>query len=109
MGSGKIIIGNVMAAEQDIQQVRKIIQARLAQYPVRIFLFGSHATGQARSTSDVDVAVLPEIDLPAGLLSQVREDLEESNVLYTVDLVDIAKTDEAFRQRVLSEGVEWVD
>jgi hypothetical protein len=26
-----------------------------------------------------------------------------------VDLVDIAKTDEAFRQRVLSEGVEWVD
>jgi len=98
-----------MTAEQDIQQIRKIIQVRLAQYPVRIFLFGSHATGQARSSSDVDVAVLPETDLPAGLLSKVREDFEKSNVLYHVDLVDISKTDKAFRQRVLSEGVEWTD
>lgn len=98
-----------MAAEQDIQEIREIIQARLAQYPVRIFLFGSHATGQAHSTSDVDVAVLPEINLPIDLLSQVREDFEESNVLYNVDLVDISKTDEAFRQRVLSEGLEWID
>jgi predicted nucleotidyltransferase len=98
-----------MAAEQDIQEIREIIQARLAQYPVRIFLFGSHATGQAHSTSDVDVAVLPEVDLPTGLLSHVRDAFEKSNVLYNVDLVDISKTDEAFRQRVLSEGLEWID
>ncbi len=98
-----------MVADQDIQKIREIIQARLAKYPVRIFLFGSHATGLARSTSDIDVAVLSQIELPAGLLSQVREDFEESNVLYNVDLVDISKTDEAFRQRVLSEGVEWID
>ncbi len=98
-----------MAAEKDIRQIREIIQARLASYPVRIFLFGSQATGRARSASDVDVAILSVIDLPAGLLSQVREDLEQSNVLYKVDVVDISKTDEAFRQRVLSEGVEWGD
>lgn len=60
-----------MASEQDIQQIRKIVHGRLAQYPVRIFLFGSHATGQVRSTSNVDVAVLPGSDLPVGLLSLV--------------------------------------
>lgn len=98
-----------MASDHDIQQIRQIIHGRLAKYPVRIFLFGSHATGQARPASDVDVAVLPEIELPSGLLSEVREDLEQSNILYNVDLVDISKTDEVFRQRVLAEGVEWID
>jgi hypothetical protein len=96
-----------MASEQDIEQIKMIVYKRLAEHPVRIFLFGSHATGRARSSSDVDIAVLPETELPTGLLSQVREDLEMSNVLYNVDLVDISKTDEAFRQRVLAEGVEW--
>ena len=98
-----------MASGRDLQQVRMIILNRLAKYPVRIFLFGSHATGRACAASDIDVAVLPEIDLPSGLLSQVREELEESNVPYKVDFVDISKTDEVFRQRVLSEGVEWND
>ena len=98
-----------MASDKDIQQIRQIIQGRLVKYPVRLFLFGSHATGRARSASDVDIAVLPERELPLDLLSQVREDLEQSNVLYKVDLVDISRTDEVFRQRVFAEGVEWVD
>ena len=98
-----------MASDKDIQQIRQIIQGRLAKYPVRLFLFGSHATGRARYASDVDIAVLPERELPLDLLSQVREDLEQSNVLYKVDLVDISRTDEVFRQRVFAEGVEWVD
>ena len=58
-----------MTAQQDISQVRKIIQDQLANYQVRIFLFGSHATGKACSTSDIDVAVFPGEELPAGLLS----------------------------------------
>ena len=98
-----------MASDKDIQQIRQIIQGRLAKYPVRLFLFGSHATGRAHSASDVDIAVLPERELPLDLLSQVREDLEQSNVLYKVDLVDISRTDEVFRQRVFAVGVEWVD
>jgi predicted nucleotidyltransferase len=96
-----------MDSAQDLKEVKKIVLAALTKYPMRIFLFGSHATGRAGLASDIDVAILPEADLPAGLMSQIREELEQSNVPYQVDLVDISTTDEAFRQRVLQEGLEW--
>lgn len=99
--------GTLLASETDLQQVKEIVLSRLAGHPVRILLYGSHATGRAVASSDIDVAVLPAADLPLGLLSQVRSDLEESCVPYKVDLVDLSRTDTAFRQRVLSEGIEW--
>ena len=96
-----------MATQADLNTIREIILSRLQGYPVKVYLFGSHATGRAVALSDIDVAVLPEDPLPTGLLSQVREEIENSNVPSCVDLVDLSQTDEGFRQRVLSEGVEW--
>lgn len=96
-----------LASEQDLKKIRQILMVNLKEYPVRIFLFGSHATGRAAIVSDIDVAVLPEKKLPAGLLSKIREEIENSNVPYPVDLVGLSQTDKAFRQRVLKEGVEW--
>ncbi len=70
-------------------------------------LFGSRAKGCAARASDVDVAVLPLQPLPGGLLSSIREALEESSVPWRVDLVDLSEVDEPFRSRVLEEGIEW--
>lgn len=52
---------------------RQIILDKLKNYSVQIYLFGSHARGDARPTSDIDVAILPTESLPIGLLSEVRE------------------------------------
>jgi len=93
----------------DLAGIRRIVLEGLAGRKVRVYLFGSWARGVATRTSDVDVAVLPLEPLPAGLLSAVREALEESAVPYTVDLVDLSQTDPAFRARVLEEGVLWAD
>lgn len=96
-----------MASEQDLSKIRQIIMAALGEYPVQVFLFGSHAAGHAVRASDIDVAVLPQEPLPAGLLSRIREEIENSNVPYPVDLVDLSQTDAPFRQRVLKEGIPW--
>lgn len=98
-----------MATQADLDRIREIVLRRLRGHPVKVYLFGSHATGRAVSASDIDVAVAPEGTLPTGLLSQVREEIESSNVPYRVDLVDLTQTDQGFRQRVLNEGVEWTD
>lgn len=98
-----------MASEQDLQKIRQIIMANLRGYPVRVYLFGSHASGRAVRTSDIDVAVSPDGTLPAGLLSRIREEIDNSNVPYKVDLIDLSQTEEAFRQRVLKEGIPWTD
>jgi predicted nucleotidyltransferase len=91
----------------DIDEVRRLVLAGLSGYRVRVILFGSWATESATRTSDIDVAVLPIDPIPRYVLSEIRQALEDSNVLYPVDLVDISDSLEDFRARVLREGVLW--
>jgi predicted nucleotidyltransferase len=94
-----------MASQQDLQKVRQIVLAGLHAYPVKVLLFGSHATGRATRTSDIDVAVLPQHELPVGLLSQLREELEKSNVPYRVDLVDLPERTKTFVKGSCGRGL----
>jgi hypothetical protein len=55
------------------------------------------------------VAILPSQPLPVGLLSEIREALEESTVIYRVEVVDLSEVSQAFQDRVLEEGVLWTD
>jgi predicted nucleotidyltransferase len=97
----------VPSESPDLAEVRRIVQQGLAGRQARIYLFGSWATGLSCRTSDIDVAVLPLEPFPSGLLSEIREALEESRILYPVELVDLSKTTPEFRDRVLKEGILW--
>lgn len=90
-----------------LNEVRRIVLEGLRGHRARVYLFGSRARGQARRASDIDVSILPLAPLPLGLLSSIRESLEESHVPYTVDLVDLSLVEPAFRQRVEREGTLW--
>ena len=92
---------------QDLEMTRKIVLKHLKGYRAKIYLYGSQAKGKAYRSSDIDVAVLPLQPVPGWVLSEIREDLEESDILYPVDLVDLSKADDKFRQRVKKEGILW--
>ncbi len=91
----------------DLETARKIVLENLTDYRVKVWLFGSQATGSARLYSDIDIAILPLQPLPVRTLSDVRELLEESDIVRNVDVVDLSETDESFLQRVESEGILW--
>lgn len=91
----------------DLQTVRKIVCERLKEYKVKVYLFGSQAAGKTYRSSDIDVAVLPLQPVPGWVFAEIRDALEESDALYPVDLVNLSDADEAFRQRVMREGVVW--
>jgi predicted nucleotidyltransferase len=93
----------------DLDEVRRIVRARLQGQEARVYLFGSWATGRNGRTSDIDVAILPAKALPEDLLSELREALEESLVVYPVDVVDLSTVPAEFRSRVLKEGILWDD
>jgi predicted nucleotidyltransferase len=97
----------VETVSHDLAEVKRIVLEGLADYDVRVYLFGSHSQGTETLTSDIDVAILPLEPLPIGLLSGLREELEESLVLQPVDLVDLSVAEPAFRQRVMQEGILW--
>ncbi|MFQ6017240.1 MAG: nucleotidyltransferase family protein [Kiloniellaceae bacterium] len=92
-----------------LDRVRRIVLDALAGYAVKVYLFGSRASGPARRTSDVDVAVDPHEPLPPRVLADLREALEESTIPYFVDVVDLSTVDADFRRHVLSEAVPWKD
>ena len=92
---------------RDLEFVRKTVLEHLRGYHARVYLFGSQATGKAYRFSDIDVAILPIQPLPASLFFNIRDVLEESDVIRSVDIVNLEEVDEAFRQRVLKEGILW--
>jgi predicted nucleotidyltransferase len=93
----------------DLKTTRRIVLDGLKGYRVKVYLFGSQATGKFRPTSDIDVAILPFEPLSQLVLANIREALEESNIVRTVDLVDLSEVDDAFKDRVLQEGIAWTE
>ena len=94
-------------AAGDLEAVRRIVLSGLRGHPARVFLFGSRARGDHRVASDIAVAVLPLEPIPAGLLAEIREALDESHVPFVVDLVDLREAPPALRERAIREGSEW--
>lgn len=90
-----------------VDLVRGIVRSHLRGRDADVYLFGSWARGDARRTSDIDVAVLPKDDLPWIVLTRLREALEESSIPYPVEVVDLREVAPQFRARVLEEGIRW--
>jgi len=90
-----------------LERVREIIFQVLEDRDVRVYLFGSSVTGRVRRSSDIDIAIDPLRALPSALLAELRERLEESDVPYDVDIVDLSAASPEIRASVEREGARW--
>lgn len=62
-----------------------IINSILIKYPYKFYAYGSRVKRQAKQYSDLDLCYQEEI--PLNVLGHLREDFEESNLPFSVDLV----------------------
>ncbi len=92
-----------------LEKVRQIIHKSLEGLNYKLYLFGSQARGDFSNTSDIDIGVLLNTPSPPGILSRIREDLEESCIPYTVDLIDLNKVAPEFASHIKEEGILWTD
>ncbi len=96
--------------EDYLSQIKAILEQVLnprrrgAGLDCQIYLFGSRATNQYHDVSDFDIGVLASKDISLEL-SIARELLEDSNIPFTVDLVDLSTTSKKFAHHVQQEGV----
>lgn len=92
-----------MKKRELIELVKKII-LRNAN-PTRIYLFGSQVDGNASENSDIDIAY----ENPDSKNDQlIKEEIESISTLIKIDVVNIAKVDDRFRNRVRDTGkVIW--
>ena len=95
------------ARARALERVRKIVLDAVGDGDVRVYLFGSCATGATRPSSDIDVAVEPLHGSAPVSLPTLRERLEDSDVPYDVDVVDLTTVSPEFAHRVRQEGLLW--
>lgn len=56
----------------------------------KVLIFGSRSKGTFRTGSDIDLAIIGK-DIDYSLLLSIQCDIEDLNLLYTVDLLDYQK------------------
>ncbi len=74
----------------------KIVISILSHYPYIFYVFGSRITPHVKKFSDLDLFYKDKI--PDSALQKMQEDFEESDLPFTVDLVDYNKCDETFKK-----------
>ncbi|NUN13131.1 MAG: nucleotidyltransferase domain-containing protein [Myxococcales bacterium] len=91
-------------ASRDLATVRKILLHRVPQREVRIF--GSRVKGTARRFSDLDLVILGETPIDADVLRLLREDFEESDLPFRVDVLDGCRLPSEFHRVLAGEASE---
>ncbi len=93
----------VDAAERDLQTVREILRKHV---PARaVVAFGSRVTGRAKPFSDLDLAIMGDVAVPAATLAALADDLDESDLPFKVDLVEWVGLVEPLKDVIRRDGV----
>ena len=84
--------------------VRGVLQDHLPA-DVKVWVFGSRAQWSAREASDLDLALEGGAEIDRKMLDAVADAFEDSDLPYAVDIVDLNRVTERFRQIVQSHKV----
>ena len=82
------------------RQVASIVRRVTGDRSFQVLLFGSWAEGTARPRSDVDIAIDGTTPVYPKHLAEIRDACDRMATLFTIDLVDLARTSEQFREGV---------
>ena len=93
-----------------VEETRRITRFVLKGRNIKTWFFGSRAIGNARSFSDIDIALdAGGNSVPCDLLVRLSCALEESRIPFRVDIVDIHNVSPAVRKSIEKEGQLWTD
>lgn len=90
-------------AESTEKIIKNIISKFLNLAEYKVFIFGSRATGEAKKFSDYDIGIIGKKPVRGDILAMIEEALEESDLLYNVDIVDFSLISSNFKKIALSK------
>lgn len=80
-----------------------IVQAILRKYPYTFYAYGSRTKDKYRPSSDLDICFREPI--PLSVQGQIKEDFDESDLPFAVDLCDYNLMSEDFRKLIANDLV----
>lgn len=91
--------------EQDKQKLITIIIKYLPKS--QIYLFGSRARKDNTPQSDIDIAIDNKDKIDFLTLSNIKEEVEESTIPFTVDIIDMNNISEDLKKQILKDKIIW--
>jgi predicted nucleotidyltransferase len=91
--------------ESSLGLLKNIVKDVFKGENVMVILFGSRARGDYLETSDMDVGIFPEGNMDKNKITLFRERIENSNIPYKVDVVDLSQASREFTDKVFKEGL----
>ena len=93
--------------QQSIDMLKKIILHDIKNIHVEIILFGSRARGDYNKTSDIDIAFNFKKEQDKKKLTILRDKVEDLNIPYKIDLVDMGKVSQQMQELIYKDGIIW--
>jgi len=87
-----------MLDQKTINTLKEIIFRFLDRKKDKVFIFGSRAEGKGRRFSDIDIGIEASKEVPWHQLVAIEEMLEQSDLPYTIDVVDFSTVSEKFKK-----------
>lgn len=91
--------------EKNKQKIIAIISVLIPE--AHIYLFGSRARGTNAQYADIDIALDAGKELSNVDVDEIKSMLNESNIEYKIDIVDIYQVSDLMRQQIMQEKVIW--
>ena len=72
---------------------------------IKVYLFGSRVKGTNKKFSDIDIVIDINAKLSLNEMSRIKDDFEESDLIYIVDIIDYNAVDNSFKSIIDNEKV----
>lgn len=90
-----------------LAELKRTVLAIFGGQPVKVFLFGSRARGTHFPRSDVDIGILWSDPSVSARITLLREQIENLNIPYKVDVVNFAEVSPTFRENAMRSAEVW--
>ena len=96
----------VQLEQKYLEELNLIVRAHVDTRTWRPVIFGSRARGTAQRFSDVDLGFIGSQPLPWKVKTALWEALDDSNIPYVVDIVDLQSASPELRELAEKEMVQ---
>ncbi len=103
----RVLLKMLTIEKEYLSQLKEIVITLLKDEDVKIVLFGSRARGDNHRFSDVDIGIIPLGKLRAERITLLKEKVEDLNIPYKVEIVNLSEVSESFRTEALKDVVVW--
>ncbi|MCK4517627.1 nucleotidyltransferase domain-containing protein [Candidatus Babeliales bacterium] len=86
----------------------KLIELIAKHLPnAKIYLYGSRARNEETKYSDIDIAIDTGENADKHKMALIRLSLDDLNIPFEVDVVDLHNVSEKMQKNIRNEGVSW--